>query len=388
MLKDRAGTEVASSKERQHVGYHSPISRNLDEAASQLTIAVTVSIGFVVLMQTSRSFRAWLRSLGPTEQVLLQNLVVWAIAVGLVIYVARGLTLHQLAQTLEHCDLRLFVAANLGSFVIRWLADTYLFARLFSFFHGRTTYREVLPASTAQYFLQAANILVADAAMVVFLHQRKGVEWITAGWTMAFQGFVDAILMAALTILVALLIPQSPIRVALPYAGAALAFFVLVSVWWMRGRPVTRPGRWLHDRRGMSAFRRARPYHYAVLGFIRLAIFVPNIFAFYLYFLSFRLNVPFAAVLGLSPALMFAQSAPVSPSGLGPLQAVMVDGFARFGSRDELLAAGLGVSILQLLCRIPMGIGAAGTFARRVLTAKRNMESSGLVERPGSKDRN
>jgi Lysylphosphatidylglycerol synthase TM region len=329
-----------------------------------------------VLIQMARSFGAWFRSLGAAKQVLLQNLLVWTIATGLVIYVARGLTIHQLVQTLEHCDLLLFVAANLGSFVIRWLADTYLFARLFSFFHGRTTYREVLPASTAQYFLQAVNILVADAAMVVFLHQRKGVEWITAGWTMAFQGYVDAILMAALTVLVALLIPQSPIRIALPYAGAALGFFIFVSVWWMSGRPVTRPGRWLRGRRGMRAFRSARPYHYAVLGFIRLAIYVPNTIAFYLYFLSFRLNVPFAAVLALSPALMFAQSAPVSPSGLGPLQAVMVDGFARFGSRHELLAAGLGVSILQLLCRIPMGIGAAGTFARRVLTVRQTMESS------------
>lgn len=321
-------------------------------------------------MQIPRSLGAWFRSRGATEQVLLQNLLVWTIAAALVIYVARGLTIRQLVHTLRHCDLPLFVAANLGSFVIRWLADTYLFAWLFSFFHGRTTYREVLPASTAQYFLQAVNILVADAAMVVFLHQRKGADWITAGWTMAFQGFVDAILMAALTVLVALLIPRSPIRVALPYASAALVFFILVSLWWMSGRPLSRPGRWLRERRGMRAFRSARPYHYAVLGFIRLAIFVPNIIAFYLYFLSFQLNVPFAAVLAMSPALMFAQSAPVSPSGLGPLQAVMVDGFARFAPRDELLAASLGVSILQLLCRLPMGVGAAGTFARRVLTAK------------------
>jgi uncharacterized membrane protein YbhN (UPF0104 family) len=337
-------------------------------------------------MRTARSFGAWVRSLGPTEQLLLQNLLVWTIAVALVIYVARGLTIHQLIETLKHCDLGLFVAANVVSFLIRWLADTYLFARLFSFFHGRTTYRELLPASTAQYFLQAVNILVADAAMVVFLHQRKGVEWITAGWTMAFQGFVDAILMAALTVIVALLIPESPIRVALPYAGMALAFFILVSLWWMSGRPVTRPGRWLRERRGMRAFRCARPYQYAVLGFIRLAIFVPNIIAFYLYFVSFRLNVPFGAVLALSPALMFAQSAPISPSGLGPLQAVMVDGFARFGPRDELLAAGLGVSILQLLCRIPMGVGAAGTFARRVLTARQFMENSRSMQGGASND--
>jgi Lysylphosphatidylglycerol synthase TM region len=339
-------------------------------------------------MQIWRSLSEWFRSRSAAEQVLLQNLLIWAVAVALVIYLARGLTIHQLIAALEHCDLTLFVAANLCSFVIRWLADTYLFARLFSFFHGQTTYREVLPASTAQYFLQAINVLVADGAMVVFLHQRKRVEWITACWTMAFQGFVDAILIAALTVIVAMLIPWSPIRIALPYAGAALAFFICAALWWMRGRSTSKPGRWLRARRGMRAFRSARPYHYAALGSIRMAIYVPNVVAFYLYFVSFRLNVPFAAVVALSPALMFAQSAPVSPSGLGPLQAIMVDGFARFAPRGELLTVALGVSLVQLLCRIPMGVGTAGTFARKVLTAERTAENSTPMQGASSHNRN
>jgi hypothetical protein len=225
-----------------------------------------------VPMQLWRSFSEWFRSRSAAEQLLIQNLLIWASAVALLVYLARGLTIEQLAGALEHCDLTVFVAANLCSVLIRWLADTYLFARLFSFFHGRTTYSEVLPASTAQYFLQAVNVLVADGAMVVFLHQRKGVEWLTAGWTMAFQGFVDAILMAGLTVILALLIPWSPIRIALPYATAALVFFLCAALWWIRGRAVSRPGRWLQARPGMRAFRAARPYHYAVLGSIRIAI--------------------------------------------------------------------------------------------------------------------
>jgi uncharacterized membrane protein YbhN (UPF0104 family) len=325
-------------------------------------------------MEIWSSLIRWFRSRSAAEQMLLQNLLIWATTAALVLYLARGLTIHQLVKALEGCDPALFVAANLSSFVIRWLADTYLFARLFSFFHGRTTYREVLSASTAQYFLQGFNVLAGDGAMVVFLHQRKGVEWLTASWTMAFQGFVDSMLMAALTVIVALLMPWSPIRVALPYAGAALGFFFCAALWWMRGRPTSRPGRWLRARRGMRAFRSARPHHYAVLGLIRMAIYVPNVLAFYLYFVSFRLNVPLAAVVALSPALMFAQSAPVTPSGLGPFQAIMVDGFAKFAPRSELLAAALGVSMVQLLCRVPMGVGTAGTFARKVLGVARSEE--------------
>jgi uncharacterized membrane protein YbhN (UPF0104 family) len=321
-------------------------------------------------MQMLRAFTRWFQSQHPAVQIIAQNVFVWAIALAIIWYVARGLTIHQIADALEHSDLALFLAANVASFVIRWLADTYLFSCLFSFFHRRTSYREVLPASTAQYFLQAFNVLLADGAMVLFLHQRKKVEWVTAGWTMAFQGFVDAILMAALTVALGVLAPFSPIHAALPYAAAALGFLAAAAGWWMWGNSTTRFGQWLRNRRGLRAFRLARPHHFAVLGLIRAAIYVPNALSFYLYLVAFHLNVPLLAVVALSPALMFAQSAPITPSGLGPLQAVMVAGFSDFAPRSELLTAALGVSIVQLLCRVPMGLGAAGTFARRVLASE------------------
>jgi hypothetical protein len=322
-------------------------------------------------MSILRGSERWRWSRRLTEEILLQNALIWIVAVGLLLYCARGLTVIQLLSSLKRCHLALFLGANVGSVAIRWLADTYLYAKLFTFFHAPTSYAEVLPASTAQYFLQAVNVLVADAAMLVFLHQRKGVHWITATWTMAFQGFVDAILMATLTVVLAICFPWSPIHVALPYASTALVFFTAVSLWWMSGKAKTHIGHWLRSRPGMRAFRLARPYHYVLLGSIRLAIYVANVIAFYLYLESFRLHVSFTAVLALSPALVFAQSAPISPSGLGFLQVVMVKGLARFAPRDELLATGLGISVVQLLCRVPMGVGAAGTFARRVLAAGR-----------------
>jgi hypothetical protein len=320
-----------------------------------------------VLTQTLRSPAKWLRSRNAAQKMMLQNLLVWTIAGGLLSYIARGLSIAELIDAVKRSNMTLFVAANVASLVIRWLVDTYLFAKLFSFFHEQTTYREVLPVSTAQYFLQGINMWVADSALVIFLHQRKGVEWITAGWTIAFQGFVDAAFMAALTVVFALWLPWSPIRLALPYAAGALLFFVGAALWWMRGRSISRCGRWLRNRRGMRAFRLARPYHYGVLSLIRGAIYLCNTVSFCLYFVAFRLEVPLTAVIAMSPVLMFAQSAPLTPSGLGPLQIVIVDGFAKFAPRTELLAAGLGVSILQLLCRIPLGLGAAGTFARKVL---------------------
>ena len=316
------------------------------------------------------ALKALLTRLNPSRQAILQNVVIWTVAGALLWYVGRGLTGHQVAKALADSNLTLFVSANLASLLIRWLVDTYLFSLLFSYFHGRTTYREVLPVMAAQYFLQAVNLLVADAALAVFLHRRKGVEWITAGWTLAFQGMLDAIVLAALTLTAGIAVPDSPIREALPYSAATLVFLLGVSAWWMRGKPSTVSGRWLRNRPAMLAFRTARPHHYAVLGLIRLAILSSNALLFYVELRAFGLGVPLEAALALSPALIFAQNAPLTPSGLGPLQIVMVWGFSSYAPRDRILTAALAISVVQLLCRIPLGIGAAGTFARRVLTMR------------------
>ncbi|HLH77243.1 MAG TPA: lysylphosphatidylglycerol synthase domain-containing protein [Candidatus Binataceae bacterium] len=310
------------------------------------------------------------RSLSPTTQTVVENVVIWTIAALAVWWVARGLTLGKFVASFKHANLPLFLTANLTSFFIWWLGETYLFARLFSLFHKPCSFREVLAPSAAQYFLQVVNILVAAAALVLFLNRRKGVSWTAASWTLLFQGFIDAILLATGFVAAGVLRPQSPIHRFLPYACAALLFFIAVAWWWGHGRPRRRAWQWLYDWPGLHAFRAAGWHEYLELGLIRLAIFLPQGFLFYLEMRAFRADVPLDATLALTPGLLLAAGEPITPSGLGPLQAVMVDGLMRFAPRARLLTAGLAISIMHILCRLPLGVGAAGTFVRRVLTSE------------------
>ena len=298
---------------------------------------------------------------------MIEDAAVWIVAGAIVWYVARGLTPDALVRHIRQADLKLFLAANLTSFLIWWLGDTYLFARLFSFFHGPCRFREVVAPSAAQYFLQAVNVAVAAGALVLFLNRRKQVPWLTATWTVVFQSLVDGIALALLFVVVSLLWPKSPVGWSLPYASLALLFLLLVALWWHRGKPRTRLGRWLYTRPGLHAFRTAGWHEYLVLGGIRLATFVPQSVLYYYQLRSFDALVPFNIVVALTPAMLLVVNTPFTPSGVGPLQAVIVDGMRRFAPHGRLLAASLAISAMQLLCRLPLGVGAAGTFARKVM---------------------
>jgi uncharacterized membrane protein YbhN (UPF0104 family) len=320
-------------------------------------------------------------SLTPTQQMIVNNVIIWGIGAVCVWWVAHGVTFGKFFEALKHSKIWLFVLVNVISFFVWWLGDTLLFATLFNFFHKRKTrFRELLYATAAQYFLQAVNILAADGALIVFLNRRKGVKWLTATWTMMFQGLIDALVLSGLALVAGLAVPSSPMHKVWPYAAGVFAFLVAVALWWAWGKPITRIEKWMYNRPSAKAFREAGLRAYLTLGSIRLTMNVIQGFLYYYSFIAFAPKVPLVQTLALTPGIQAASNEPITPQGLGPLQAVIVNGLSKYAPGDRILAAALGISIMALLCRFPLGLGAAGTFARRVLEIEAERKHGGKKE--------
>ncbi|HJU11529.1 MAG TPA: YbhN family protein [Candidatus Binataceae bacterium] len=306
-------------------------------------------------------------SFSPAKQTVIQEALIWGLALLCIWWITRGLSFGKLLSIFKGSKVWMFVGANVLSFFVWWLGDTLLFATLFSFFHSRTSFRELIPATAAQYFLQAINILAADGALVIFLNRRKKVGWLTATWTMMFAGLTDALTLSGIATLAGALAPHSVMRPVLPYAAAAFTFLLLVALWWAKGNPRTGPEKWMYNRPSAHAFRAAGWREYSALISIRLAMLIIQGFLYYYSIIAFAPKVPLESVLALVPALQAASNEPITPQGLGPLQALLVSSLSQFAPRDRILAAGLAISILGILCRLPLGLGAAGAFARRVM---------------------
>jgi lysylphosphatidylglycerol synthase-like protein len=300
---------------------------------------------------------------------LLHTLGAYAVAFGIIAYIARDVAPSQLLHNFSMANLWLFVPASLGSFTIWFGGETLLFATLFSFFHSRTSFREMLPANAAQYFLQLVNTAVAGTALVMFMNRRKGVPWLAGGCTMIFQAALDFQIMAAMALLAALLQPNSIIRHYWYYPAGLLALLLLNSWFWMRGRPQSALGRWFYDRPSMQSFRIAQPAHYAHLAGIRIAIFLAYGVMLYFQIRGFRVKVNPAEVFAFLPAVLFFDGLPFTPVGLGPVQAILMAGFRAYASPARLLAMALSISFMNIALQAPLGLGSAGAFAREVTEA-------------------
>jgi len=319
----------------------------------------------------------------PVRKPLLQNLATYAIAAGIVFYVSRGVSWKQVADAASHANLWIFVIASLGGFLCWFIGETILYSKLFGFFHGETGVRELLPTMSAVYFLQIVNSYVASGAFLLFLHARKRVPWIMGGCTLLFQGYLDAMLLAALSLCAIALVPSSPVRLGLNYAAGVLGIgFIIASFWllWGARLPLGNWLRWIYDRPSMLSFRMGRPTQYLTLFAIRFLIVVGAGFALYGQFLSFHIGIPLMQTLALTPFIVAIGNSPFSPGGIGTTQLVFTLAFTRFASKDDLFAVSLAVTVFNLIVRIPMGLAMGAPLVAEAVEIKNEFAPERRVE--------
>jgi uncharacterized membrane protein YbhN (UPF0104 family) len=310
------------------------------------------------------------------RKTVLQNLVTYALAAAIVWYAARGVSWSQVADAADHATLWLFVVASLGGFLCWFVGETILYSRLFSYFHGPTRSLDLLPTMAAVYFLQIVNSYVASGAYVLFLHTRKRVAWLTGVGTLLFQTYLDVMLLAVLSLLAIVVVPTSPIRLALDYAAAALAVGCLIATFWLLWGARLEPNnwlRWLYERPSLMSFRIARPSHYLKLLSIRFLTFLAAGFSLYGQFVSFHIALPLTQALALTPFIVAIGNSPFSPGGIGTTQLVFTLSFAHFAGKADLFALSLAVTAFNLLVRIPMGLMMGKPLTDEVVEVKREI---------------
>lgn len=266
---------------------------------------------------------------GPTAQGSsrwVQGLT-WALALACFGYVylqiARAAG-HQGLSTLEFLE-GFFARANW----LAWIAlmvpysllffsiDAFAISRVVTWFNAPVRFRDLLPVRASTYILALLNEQIGKGAMAVYLHRRFGVPGWEVGSSMVFVAFVELyqlmLFSAAGTVTHFDLVRNAsgplPLDSILPgiFVGASLygAFHLAYFRGW-----ILRGSR-LRERPILSAFRRARPRHYAML----IALKAPNLLlAIGVYWLALRLfhvDVPFGTLLAFLPVIFLAAALPL-----------------------------------------------------------------------------
>lgn len=302
----------------------------------------------------------------------------YAMGFGITLYLVHGTSPIKIARAVSGADGRLFLVASVGSVSIWYVGETFLFAKLYTYLNAPTGFREMLAPNAAQYFLQIINTALAGSALVLFMHRRKGVPWLAGGCTLIFQTLIDLELIAVMWLGGAVLAPRGAAAAYAGYAAGCLVLSLAISYFWLRGQPRSVVARWIYDRPSLHCFRQATTTHYARLAAIRAPIFLSQGLMLYVQLAAFHIYLPMTTVLALLPPVLLLDGVPVTRAGMGPLQGVFVSGFSAYGTKADLLAMGLSISAINIVLRIPLGVGAAGTLARDILTSEEPLQTAAV----------
>lgn len=210
--------------------------------------------------------------------------------------------------------LRLFVMAGV---VLCW--DGVCYAWLLRRFTATLSWWEAVKLRGASWLLNIVNYAAANAMVVAYLKQTKGVALGKGGSAMIFLMLVDVYALATVATIGALwMLPQH--LHAFLWTDAALAALMLGHLLYWRRNWRFGPLDRLRSAPIFEAFAEATLSDYLRLGALRLPMI--GLFALYNAVLlpCFGLKIPFAGVAAFSPIISFVTALPISVAGFGTHQ--------------------------------------------------------------------
>jgi hypothetical protein len=221
----------------------------------------------------------------------------------------------------------------------------------FGWFGCRVPYRDLFVVRAATYLLAVIQYYVGQAAIVGFLHQRKGVPLVrAAGWIL----FISGINMGVLVLLAAVGLIGGDARipwlwmVPVGVGIGAVAYGIVLAV-----RP---------------AFLERIPlfaplFEMGVVGHIKATVVrLPHVMVLITWhFLALRwfgVAVPFGTALVALPAVFFAAALPISVQGLGLSQAAALYFFSSYAQAGSaaVLAYSLAMTSVSLIVQVTVGL--------------------------------
>jgi hypothetical protein len=238
-----------------------------------------------------------------------------------------------------------------------WLIESRAFAYVFTRFNAPVSWSEARSLRAVTYLATPINWNLGTAAIVLHLRRSKGIGAVQSTSSMIFYQTIDLMVLASLALAGSLALPASPeiaqIRraAAIADAFAILQFAVIMAPWPSWG--------WLRRVREMGLFwahRRATLRDLAILVTVRTCYFSGFVIYFWLGTWAFNVAVPLLFAMAATPIILVIAALPITPAGLGTVQAVALYLFGPYGTKAAILAFALAYPVALICARLPLGL--------------------------------
>ena len=282
----------------------------------------------------------------------------WLIAAGVLFYLFHQVDKAKLMAALSSARLEIYLPLSVCFVIIWFLIEAQNLMFLFNMFGHDLTFREMRFIRGASYMLMIINYNLGLGAIAWYLKRRNNIALTRAGSVMFFYYFVESVGITFFAMAGCLLVYRnSPVIYGKIILIAGLMFFSYITLFFLV-RFMPSRGFFTRFRSSalLAAFYEADFPSYFMLSGLRAVYFASFITFFYFGLSSFDVHVLLLYLIGLVPVIFFIGNIPVTPFGIGTIQAAMMFFFRPFGPEENILSFSVAYTATLLFFRAPIGL--------------------------------
>lgn len=253
----------------------------------------------------------------------LKKILPWFVAAAIFYFLFKQIPPAQVFKTMLLANIPFFLFLAIVYFILIMILDCFGLKWAISRFSTKVTFYETILMRGATYVLMLINYNLGQGGMAFYLKRtHKAPVFKTLG-TILYLTLVDLGLI--LTLGMGAVLSEDII-----YRGVSLkpflvrgtllfyAFFIFIKI---------APFRWLSERQILSALKESTLADYGKAVFFRLPVILTILFSSFFSIQAFHSHLPLTDIFAYSPVIMVAGTLPITPAGIGTVQALTIEFF-------------------------------------------------------------
>ena len=264
----------------------------------------------------------------------------------------RGLFIDSLARA----ELSIYIPLAVVFVLVWFFIETYNLHSLYRFYGHPVNFSTMLKVRGATFLLMIVNYGLGAGGIAVYMKKFRGVPFLRSTGMLFFYMVVESAGIALLAVAGYVLAGGSGIQDWILYLSMGLFLFYNSELVFLKYMPPVGFLKKFLKSSFVAPVRESTARIYSGIFFQRIGYFLTFVVFFYFGVQAFHMQIPFLTLTALVPIIFFVGNLPITPFGLGTIQAAMLFFFRTYSSEENILALSILYTASLLFLRALIGL--------------------------------
>lgn len=288
---------------------------------------------------------------------MIKRLLPWSIAVLIVSFLLWRVDCRLFIESLGMAEISIYIPLIIVFIFVWFFVESYNIQKLYLYFGHHVEYPTMLSIRGATFLLMIINYGLGAGAIAMYMKKLFGVGLLRSTGILFFYMVVESsgiALMAAAGFLLAG--EGSGIADWVLYLAAGLFLFYNVEIIVLKYIPALGFLKRFVNSSILLPIRESTFSIYIKICIQRMGYFMTFVVFFYFAVRAFHMEIPCMTLTALVPIIFFLGNLPITPFGLGTIQAAMLYFFKDYGTPANILAMSLVYTVSLMIFRALIGL--------------------------------